>query len=122
MPGQFRVERGETEEPTWANVAEMIAYVEKEHRCKVTWEMGASSWGKRGLAGSVYASRVEGRNNWYVCQRLGLSWPTSSARTMPALLVRTLWRLCDAMHDYDELPIFRDYMPKAELPPPPQAD
>lgn len=119
MPGTFKIERDENTEPTWANVAEMIAYVEKEYRCKVTWEMGASSFNKRGLTGSVFASRVEGRNNWFVCQRLDLRWPTSSARTMPAALVRTLWRLCDAMHDYDELPIFRDYMPEATLPPPP---
>lgn len=119
MPSTFRMERGENQEPTWANVAEMVAYVEREHRCKVTWEMGLSSYSKHGLVGSVFASRVQGRNSWYVCQRLDLRWPTSSAKTMPALLVRTLWRLCDVMVDYDELPILREGMPEATLPLPP---
>lgn len=115
----FRADRGEIDSPTWADVGELMQYVEKEHKCRVTWEWGTASTGKRGMAGNVLAYRVEGRNNWYVCQRLGLYWPTHSARTMPALLVQTLWRLCDAMVDYDELPIFRDKMPKAELPLPP---
>lgn len=96
-----RGERG----PSWADVAEMIGYVEKEFKCRVTWEMGSSSYSKRGLVGSVFASRVQGRNNWYVCQRLDLRWPTSSARTIPALLVQRLWKLCDALHDYGELPM-----------------
>jgi len=112
-----RNERG----PSWADVAEMINYVEKEHRCKVTWEMGASMYGKRGLVGSVFASRVQGRNDWYVCQRLDLRWPTSCARTIPALLVQRLWKLSDAMHDYDELPMFREAMPEATLPLPPDS-
>src|SRR5215207_9756253 len=108
--------------PSWGDVVEMIAYVEREFKCKVTWEMGGSSYSKRGLVGSVFASRVEGRSSWYVCQRLDLRWPTSSARTIPALLVQRLWQLCDAMHDYDELPIFRERMPEATLPlPPPSA-
>jgi len=38
---------------------------------------------------------------------------------MPALLVRLLWKLSDAMIDYDELPIFRNMMEEAVLPPPP---
>lgn len=110
---------GEADSPTWADVGEMMRYVEREHKCRVTWEWGTATVGKRGMVGNVIAYRVEGRNNWYACQRLGLFWPTHSARTMPALLVSVLWRLCDAMHDYDELPIFRDQMPQATLPLPP---
>ena len=110
-----RGERG----PSWADVAELIHHVEKEFKCKVTWEMGVSAYAKLGLVGSVFASRAQGRNDWYVCQRLDLRWPTSSARTIPALLVLKLWKLSDAMHDYDELPILREAMPEATLPLPP---
>jgi len=122
MPHTFKPERDENTSPTWGDVAEMIGYIEKEHRCKVTWEMGGSAYSKRALVGSVFASRAGGRSNWFVCQRLDLRWPTASAKTIPALLVRTLWRLSDAMHDYDELPIFRDRMPEATLPLPPARD
>jgi len=115
----FKPVRGEYEGPTWRDVLDLQLHLNKEHKCltEVTF-LGADRqppW----LEVTLTARRAAPDRSWYTCRYVVGRWPTHRAKTMPALLVELLWKLSDAMIDYDELPILRDLMPKAELPPPP---
>lgn len=119
---KVRIERDENKEPTWQNVAELLDYLQSEHRCRVVVETSLIPKGKGAISVDVVSRRVRGRSDWYTCRYVVGRWPSHRARTMPALLVQLLWQLSDAMHDYDDLPIFRDLMPEAILPPPPTSE
>jgi hypothetical protein len=82
-------------------------------------EMAAGTGTRLSLSVDVVAKRVAGRSDWYTCRYVVGRWPTHRVRTMPALLIRMLWQLSDDMYDYDDLPIFRNEMPEAEVPLPP---
>jgi hypothetical protein len=114
-----RMESGENTSPTWANVSEMMQEVEREHKCRVIVEMALIPKGKGAMSIDLVAKRVKDRSDWYTCRYVVGRWPTHRVKTMPALLVQLLWRLSEEMHDYDDLPIFRNMMPEAEIPPPP---
>jgi hypothetical protein len=110
---------GEGDAPVWADVMELIRHIEKEHRCRVVVEMALGTGTRPVLSVDTVAKRVAGRSDWYTCKYEVGRWPTHLARTMPALLVRMLWRLDEAMYDYDDLPILREAMPEEECPRPP---
>lgn len=122
MSRNLRLEKGEIDSPTWADVIQLAQHLEKEHRCRVVIEMAAQTGTRPAMSVDVVAKRVAGRNDWYSCRYEVGRWPTHNAKTMPALLLRMLWRLSDAMYDYDDLPVLRAIMPEATLPPPPALD
>lgn len=111
---------GEPKGPSWADVSELIQHIEKEHKCVIRVEMGAARSTRLGLVWDCVAQRANGRQNWYTICHVMRYWPTHQARTVPGLLVQTLWKLQEAIHDYDELPLLRP-MPEADLPLPPDA-
>lgn len=115
----FKAEKGEIDSPTWADVIELCKHLEKEHRCRVVIEMAAQTGTRSALSVDCVAKRVAGRSDWYTCRYEVGRWPTHNARTMPALLLRMLWRLSEGMYDYDDLPILRSSVPEEECPRPP---
>lgn len=114
----FKPVRGEHEGPTWRDVQDLLLHLGKEHKCLVDVRIVAGDWSPPYMEVTVTAKRANSPGDWYTCRYTVGRWPTHRAKTMPALLVELLWKLSDAMHDYDDLPMFRDQMPKAELPPP----
>lgn len=118
-PMSRTIEAGENTSPTWADVTDLITHLEQEHKCRIVVEMSRGSGKAPHLSVDCVAKRVRGRADWYTVQYTVGRWPSHSARTMPALLLRQLWQLSELLHNYDDLPLMRPLMPEAELPPPP---
>jgi hypothetical protein len=93
--------------------------LERQFHCKIVIETALVPKGKGVLSVDVVAKRVRGRNDWYTVVYEVARWPTHGHKTMPSLLLRRLWELSNALHDYDDLPLLRSAMPEASLPRPP---
>lgn len=111
------VPKGDERGPSWGDVATLIAHLEKDHNCQMRVVIGRKMVGKEGLVIDLEALRARGRNDWYVCTHLVRYWPTHQAKTMPGLLIQSLWTLSEQVTEYDDMPLFR--MPEAEVPLPP---
>lgn len=108
--------------PSWQDVIELVGYLEAQHKCRIVVEMGRQGGPKPYLAVDVIAKRAKGRNDWYTCcYRVG-RYPSYNHKGLPGLLLHLLWGLDEAITDYDDLPLLRDYMPEAELPLPPASE
>lgn len=111
---------GETFQPSWGDLALVIAELEHANRCKIVVEMGLSSFGKQALAWDIVAKRVKGRNDWYTVAYETRRWPSHGYKSVPAMLITAAYAVAELVEEHDALPLLRSTMPEEECPPPPQ--
>lgn len=94
-------EPGENVGPAWRDVWLLMAELNRElkGRCVIAFDLTSGGFPRAVV--EITLIRTRGRNDHYTVASVRGSWPTSTSRTMPALLIRLLWQLEDAAAEAD---------------------
>lgn len=117
--GMRAPEPGELNGPMWKDVWLLMEELNRELKGRCVLEMCRASYGTAIGRLDLSLRRSRGRTDWFTVATVGASWPTGNARTMPALLIRLLWQLEDAVAEAETRAALAVKAPEGELPLPP---